>query len=183
MSDRHPIINTLFESIIILTFEFMGTAMLTSLFVSTCGTRCITDAAGNINCFTQTVGMSMFIGYFILLVFSARISGSHYNPVITLAFMLRKDAGQFNKWLGILYMLAQVAGAFVGCLLVFYCFDKRSLLTVNSKFPLLMLTESMGAFILVIVYLTQTEERYKLSLDAAITLMIISASYVIGMAF
>ena len=109
MSDRHPIINTLFESIIILTFEFMGTAMLTSLFVSTCG--------------NSSVGMSMFIGYFILLVFSARISGSHYNPVITLAFMLRKDAGQFNKWLGILYMLAQVAGAFVGCLLVFYCFN------------------------------------------------------------
>jgi len=105
MSDRHPIINTLFESIIILTFEFMGTAMLTSLFVSTGGS-----------------GMSMFIGYFILLVFSARISGSHYNPVITLAFMLRKDAGQFNKWLGILYMIAQVGGAYVGCLLVFYCF-------------------------------------------------------------
>lgn len=45
-----------------------------------------------------------------------------------------------------------------------------------------MFSEILGSFILVIVYLTQTEEKYKLSSDAAITLMIISASYVVGMA-
>jgi len=45
-----------------------------------------------------------------------------------------------------------------------------------------MVSEMFGAFILVLVYLTQTEENYKLSQDAAITLLIISASYVVGMA-
>lgn len=72
----------------ILIFEAFGTGLLTMLFISTGG------------------GMNMFIGFFVLLILCARISGSHYNPVVTLAFMLRKDAGQFNKWLGILYMLA-----------------------------------------------------------------------------
>ena len=45
-----------------------------------------------------------------------------------------------------------------------------------------MISEIVGSFILVLMYLTQTEERYKLSNDAAITLMMISASYTIGMA-
>lgn len=45
-----------------------------------------------------------------------------------------------------------------------------------------MISETLGSFILVIVYLTQTEERYKLSNDAAITLMIISGSYIMAMA-
>jgi len=84
----HPIMHTFFESLMILIFEALGTGMLTMLFVSDKG------------------GSGFFIGFFILLIFSARISGSHYNPIVTLAYMLRKDAGKFNKWLGILYMLA-----------------------------------------------------------------------------
>jgi len=168
----------------ILIFEMFGTAMLTMLFL-----------AGH--------GIGMFIGYFILLIFSARISGSHYNPIVTMAFMLRKDAGQFNKWLGILYMLAQVAGAYAGALFLFYCFETAeerdtNILTLNKVYTWknvgidnaqghyrvaqCMVSEMFGAFILVLVYLTQTEENYKLSQDAAITLLIISASYVIGMA-
>lgn len=39
-----------------------------------------------------------------------------------------------------------------------------------------------GTFILVLAYLTQTEETYKLSEDSAITLLIISASYAVGLA-
>ena len=83
----HPIMSTMLESSLILFFEMLGTGLLTMLFVSTRG------------------GFGMFIGFYVLLILSARISGSHYNPCVTLAFMMRKDAGQFNKWLGILYML------------------------------------------------------------------------------
>ena len=87
MDKNHPICHTFVESLMILIFEGIGTGFLTMLFLSTGGS------------------LSMYLGFFILLIFSARISGSHYNPVVTLAFMLRKDAGKFNKWLGILYML------------------------------------------------------------------------------
>lgn len=105
MTDKHPIVHTLLESLMILFFEMFGTMLLTSLFMMNKGSP-----------------VAMFIGYFILLVLSARISGSHYNPIVTLAFMLRKDAGQFNKWLGILYMCFQVVGAFAGALIAFFIF-------------------------------------------------------------
>jgi glycerol uptake facilitator-like aquaporin len=60
----------------IMLFELLGTLLLTCLYMMNWKTP-----------------LNMFIGYFVLLVLSARISGSHYNPVVTLAFMLRKDAG------------------------------------------------------------------------------------------
>ena len=81
----------MFESVMILLFEMLGTGMLTSLFMAFQT--------------TSAFGTAIFTGYLILLIFSARISGSHYNPIVTLAFMLRDDAGRFNRWLGILYML------------------------------------------------------------------------------
>ena len=89
MTDKHPIVHTFIESMMILFFELFGTMLLTSLYMM-----------------NKYNPLAIFIGYFILLVLSARISGSHYNTIVTLAFMLRKDAGQFNKWLGLLYMLA-----------------------------------------------------------------------------
>lgn len=162
---QHPIMHTVCESLMILIFELFGTAMLSMLYLATGG------------------GLAMFVGFFILLILSARISGSHYNPVVTFAFMLRKDAGQFNKWLGIAYMVFQVGGAFLGALAANYFFEcKDVVLTVNNHFTECMFSETLGAFILVVVYLTQTEKNYKLSTDAAITLMVISASYCIGMA-
>jgi len=85
----HDCMTTFKESILILLFEFLGTCFLTALYASTIG-----DAA------------SMLCGFFILLIFSARISGSHFNPAITLAFMLRRDAGRFSRKLGFLYILA-----------------------------------------------------------------------------
>ena len=82
--------HTMLESLMILLFEMIGTAMLTSLFLS--------YQAGS-------YGLAIFVGFYLLLIFSARISGSHYNPIVTLAFMLRRDAGKFNRLLGILYIL------------------------------------------------------------------------------
>mgnify|MGYP001214288571 CR=1 FL=1 len=171
----HEIKNTFFESLMILIFEAFGTAMLAMLFVS--------DGGRN----------GFFAGFFILLILSARISGSHYNPIVTLAWMLRKDPSvQFNKWLGILYMLAQTAGAIGGVFAAEYFFGlsainsstRLSLNAIKENYPFMqcMVSETLGGFVLVLAYLTQTDEKYKLSNDAAITLMIITASYMVAMA-
>ena len=85
MSEFH---STVKESLLRLVFEGMGTAMLTSLFLSTRG-----------------FGLPFFIGFFVLLVFSARISGSHFNPAVTLAFMIRKETGGFSRLLGIAFIV------------------------------------------------------------------------------
>jgi glycerol uptake facilitator-like aquaporin len=105
MPDKHPILHTLLESLMILFFEMIGTFLLTTLYM--------------LNGYNP---LSMFIGFFILLILSARISGSHYNPIVTLSFMLRRDAGQFNRWLGILYMLFQLGGALLGAFVAYYVF-------------------------------------------------------------
>ena len=119
MPDKHPIVHTFVESMMILFFELFGTTLLTCLYMMNSGSP-----------------LALFVGYFCLLVLSARISGSHYNPIVTLAFMLRKDAGQFNKWLGILYMVAQFLGGLCGAFITFYVFRNvpgaETVLVVNA---------------------------------------------------
>lgn len=52
---------------------------------------------------------------FVTIMFSARISGSHFNPCITLSYMIGNvKQGKFDRVLGVLYILAQVVGAFLG---------------------------------------------------------------------
>ena len=96
------------ESLLILLFEFLGTLLLTSLFCS---------------CFQATDYAGLLCGFFILLIFSARISGSHFNPAITLAFMLRRDIGRFSRLLGLLYIAAQYCGAIVGAIISYNLFQ------------------------------------------------------------
>lgn len=56
----------------------------------------------------------------MLIVFGWKISGSHYNPAISLAFMLRKDVGNFPRPLGIAYIISQFLGGFLGALLSWF---------------------------------------------------------------
>ena len=156
----------------------MGTLLLTSLYNST---------------YQSGDGVGLFVGFFILLIFSARISGSHFNPAVTLAFMLRKDTGRFSRKLGICYIVFQYAGGLLGGLISYNLFK------ANGTQPLSLVPqeecnnsgcdtyylyiqaivmEIIGSMLLVFLYLTQTEEKTKLSEgDPAITTLIIAASY------
>lgn len=115
-------LTTLKESILILLFEFLGTLLLTSLYNSS---------------FQSGDGTGFFVGFFILLIFSARISGSHFNPAVTLAFMLRKDTGRFSRKLGLCYIIFQYAGAFLGALISYNLFQAngRQPLSVGRSEP------------------------------------------------
>ena len=58
------------------------------------------------------------LGMYVTITFSARISGSHFNPAITFSYMLGNvKSGKFDRILGIFYILAQFAGAFIGAIL------------------------------------------------------------------
>lgn len=98
----HDLKTTIKESLLRLVFELLGTTVLTTLWLS---------------CTKSGDSVGFFVGFFVLLVFSARISGSHFNPAVTLAFMLRKETGGFSRILGIAYMLFQVGGGLLGGLL------------------------------------------------------------------
>jgi len=84
---------TIRDSILILLFEFIGTTLLTLVYNVGLNGAGGGDITGFLMC------------TFMLLVFSAKISGSHFNPAITFAFMLRKDTGRFSRVLGIAYIV------------------------------------------------------------------------------
>ena len=101
---------TIRDSSLILVFEFLGTLMLTLLYA------CFSiNASSTSNSATDYCGF--VLGIFILVIFAAKISGSHYNPCVTLAFMLRRDTGKFSRLLGIAYIIFQFAGALCGSLI------------------------------------------------------------------
>lgn len=83
---------------LILIFEFFGTALIAALYNTS---------------FAEDYDVGFFVtdytgylaGVYIAIVLSINISGSHYNPAITLAFMFRKDTGKFSRILGLAYIL------------------------------------------------------------------------------
>lgn len=97
--------------------------------------------------------------------------------------MFRKDTGRFSRVLGLCYILAQILGAFGGAFIAFTFFGAQTELTVkinsngNPMWSQVMVEETMGSALLVFLYLSQTEEKTKLSDDPAITTLIISAAY------
>ena len=167
----HDFQTTVKESLLRLIFELTGTCLLTTLWLSTT---------------TSGDSIGFFVGFFVLLVFSARISGSHFNPAVTLAFMVRKETGGFSRILGIAYMLFQIAGGLLGGLLGYTFFQAQPSLglvkTPNDGYLILqsIVIQALATAILVFLYLTQTEEKTKLSDDNAITTLIIAAAYYVG---
>ena len=121
MHSEGGLFKTIRDSILILLFEFLGTLLLTLLYACfTINLPMIITISG----FTISIPQAQdycgfFLGIFILVIFAAKISGSHYNPCVTLAFMLRRDTGKFSRVLGIAYIIFQFVGAFCGSLIGF----------------------------------------------------------------
>ena len=101
--------NTAKESLIILIFEMIGTFLMTTL---------ISNFYSEIMLKNKRIEADicdLYLGMFVIIMFSARISGSHFNPCITFSFMVGnvKNA-KFDRILGFLYIVAQIAGALIG---------------------------------------------------------------------
>jgi glycerol uptake facilitator-like aquaporin len=95
--------------------------------------------------------------------------------------MLRRDTGKFSRTLGIAYIIFQAAGGFLGGLLSFLFNHKAKInfgIDDADKIGYSLFSEVLGAFFLSFLYLTQTEDKTKVSKDPGITTLIISASYI-----
>jgi glycerol uptake facilitator-like aquaporin len=149
-----------------LIIEFIGTILLTDLYI--CATA-------------NTDYLGFVMGVFILLAFGFKISGAHYNPSITVAYMLRKHSGArfSNRVLGVAYIIFQFGGGIIGAFLALLLQQSGGEVELRSRAFTFegMLSEALGSFFLVFLYLTQTEEETKLSKDPVITILIIASSY------
>jgi glycerol uptake facilitator-like aquaporin len=93
--------------------------------------------------------------------------------------MLRKDTGKFSRPLGFAYIIFQVVGAFLAGFIAFIFVHDAVDFGIEDTTDIwpAIASEGLGSFFLAFLYLTQTEEKTKLSHDPAITTMIIAASY------
>lgn len=149
-----------------LVTECMGTFLITMLFMSN-------------NSF------ALLAGYWIITIFSWKLSGAMFNPAITLAYVLRKDrdAAHMGWPLGFCYVGAQCAGAYLGALMMgFFNWEAMALEpraedgTKNYVFGAMM-QETLGAFMLVVFYMMQSDEKMHFSNEQSINCFIISSSY------
>ena len=147
-----------------LLYEMFGTMILTMLFVTT----------------AEVGGQGpLLAGMWIMTIFCWRISGSHFNPAISVAYIFRKDRGGLPPKLVVFYILAQFLGAFLGGLFMnFLSFSLAAMDVVGTHWIRAMVQESLGTFIVVFFFMTQTEEKMLFSKEKAINCFIIAASYV-----
>ena len=112
---KELVIETMKKSSVALIFEGLGTAMLTFLLSNyyqelaekPCDAVSSHNQKGWNGCQNKdTVGL--LLGIFVIIMMSKKISGSHYNPCITLAYMLGNvnDENKFNRVIGLLYIVA-----------------------------------------------------------------------------
>ena len=117
----------------------------------------------------------LLLGMFVVIMFGARISGSHYNPIITFSYMIGNvRQGKFDRILGLFYILAQFAGAFASGfmnLMINGSGETKAILATKDPWPS-TLTEITGSFILVFMYLCSTEEKTKFSKDSIMQTMV-----------
>jgi len=123
---------------------------------------------------------------FAVIMFGARISGSHYNPIITFSYMIGNvRQGKFDRILGLFYILSQFAGAMAAGMmnwLINGVNDRKAVLATVDYWPS-TLTELTGSFMLVFMYLCSTEEKTKFSKDSFMQTMVLSGSYLAAMVF
>lgn len=83
------------ESFLILLYEGVGTAMMTTLifnyFAIISQGNDTNPEKGVVNVFSEYMtkpdNVGLLMGMFVTIMFAARISGSHFNPIITLSYM------------------------------------------------------------------------------------------------
>ena len=95
----------------------------------------------------SAVGAVLFVSISTL----ARISGAHFNPIVTLAFWIRKELSTVEA---AIYLAAQFTGAVLGALLANLMFDQSFVISEVDRFsPGAMVGEGVASAGLVLLIL------------------------------
>ena len=127
--------------------------------------------------FSTHSSVVMLLGLWIITIFFWKLSGSMFNPAVTLALMFRRDDKKMPIVLGIGYIIAQFAGAILGALLANFFTFNLAALEFNNWFRAI-LQEILCSFLFVFFYQITTDESMLFSNEKAINCFIIASSYV-----
>ena len=159
--------------------EVAGTAVL-SIFYSTVGDK----QAG------------MLLGFWIITLFGVAVSGSHFNPAITIAIMFRKNSNfGSRRLLGIMYIIAQMLGGILGAVGSVFILggniavspvmvadhkskDEFERMNHTYKGFAVIISELIGSFMFVFLFMLCTDKKTQFSNDKVINCFIMASAYV-----
>lgn len=84
--------------------ELVGTTFLT-IFYRLFLDFDITRGGIKVSLVNESSLISFIFSYYVLSFITHKVTGSHFNPVITIAMFFKSDSG-FNRTMGIFYILA-----------------------------------------------------------------------------
>lgn len=132
------------------TAEALGTALLLYVVV---GSGIVAETLGNDRA-VQLLAHALVVGLGlgVLIAMLQTISGSHFNPAVTIGFW---RFGGVDRVTGTRYVLAQLGGAVAGVVLAHVSFDAAALsISDNIRGGAgLVLAEAVATFVLVLVIL------------------------------
>ena len=159
--DKRGTENEMLSNFYKILFEFLGSAAL-GIFLTT-----VTD-------------INFLFAFWWLVAFSANISGSHFNPAITLACVLRSGSASIHWALGLGYIVVQILGHIAGVSLA-WLLMKTSIGNVvisdSNDYIQACVAETLGSLLFIFIFLTQTDSFTRFSNDLAIWSLVVAASY------
>jgi glycerol uptake facilitator-like aquaporin len=143
-----------------LAAEFLGTAMLlfvvvaTGIMVSTIADDDITETVTSVGAALQLfiVGVSVAVGLAVIIMLFVTISGSHFNPVVTMVNMIDRS---MDIGTGFSYIVVQFLGAAFGVIVgnLVFGLDPITISDTIRTGPVLRFSEMVATFLLLLVIL------------------------------
>ncbi|HSW37092.1 MAG TPA: aquaporin [Candidatus Saccharimonadales bacterium] len=152
------------RKIAMLVAEFLGTAVLTLVFLS------VQRSTIGIPYFVAVAaGLTVILTYFVV----GENSGAHLNPAVTLALWTARKVGTLT---GMLYIVMQLLGAWAAYGLYTY-FVGRSLQPIGGQYAgKVLVAEAVGAFVLALGWAAAAYRRYTTGNHAAV----VGIAYALG---
>jgi len=131
--------------------------------------------------FYLTVGdqqAGMLLGFWIITLFGVAVSGSHFNPAVTLVIMARKNSSfGSRRLLGIMYIVAQFLGGLLAAVVSVFILegtsvavspvqtmenigtDEKIIISYPYKNKSAMISEVVGTFMFVFLFMLCTDKK------------------------
>ena len=150
--------------------EFLGTFLLTSCVV---GSGIMAENLSNGNLALALLANTIATGavLFVIIKMFSKISGAHFNPVVSLIFFSKRELGK-NDF--VYYVTIQIIAAVIAVIITHYLFDLDLLqISKNHRGELnMLLSEFIATFGLVLtILLVRENDETSVALSVALYIM------------